>query len=133
MPNIVAAAIFRIVQIAWLPIGTLAYVPFVFKMIAYSRRSGTSATVLASFYTRYMQHKLGTRQYEPCARLMMVLPNVSQLGLRMVTAPTLLGHKLTGYVPRIYRYPYEGEPPMRHQSAARTTFYDAALARHIAH
>jgi hypothetical protein len=29
----------------------------------------------------------------------MVLPNVSQLGLRLGTAPTLLAHRLTGYVP----------------------------------
>jgi hypothetical protein len=36
---------------------------------------------------------------------MMVLPNVPHLGLRLVTGPTLLAHRLTGYVPKIYRYP----------------------------
>ena len=132
MRNIVAATLFRIIQIILLPIGAIAYVPFVVKLVAYSRRSGTSATVLASFYTRWMQHRLGTRRDEPCERLMTVLPNVSQLGLRLETAPTLVAHRLTGYVPRIYRYPYEGVPPMQHQSAARTTFYDAALERHLA-
>jgi methyltransferase (TIGR00027 family) len=101
-------------------------------LIMYSRRSGASATLLASFYTRWMQHQLGTRRDEPCARLMMVLSNVSQLGLRLVTGPTLLAHRLTGYVPRIYRYPYEGVPPMKDQPAARTTFFDAALQRHLA-
>ncbi len=132
MRNIVAATFFRIMQIVLLPIGAVAYVLFVVKLIAYSRRSGASATVLASFYTRWMQHKLGTRRDEPCQRLMTVLPNVPPLGLRLVTAPTLVAHRLTGYVPRIYRYPYEGVPPMRHQPAARTTFYDAALERHLA-
>jgi methyltransferase (TIGR00027 family) len=78
-----------------------------------------------------MQHKLGTRRDEACARLMMVLPNVSRPGLHLVTAPTIVAHRLTNYVPPIYRYPYEGEPPMNHQPAARTTFYDQALARHI--
>jgi methyltransferase (TIGR00027 family) len=104
----------------------------VVKLIVYSRRSGASATVLASLYTRWMQHKLGTRRDEPCVRLMMVLPNVSHLGLRLLTGPTLLAHRLTGYVPRIYRYPYEGVPPMKDQPAARTTFFDAALERHLA-
>ena len=132
MRNIVAATIFRIIQIILLPIGAVGYVLFVIKLVAFSRRSGTSATVLASLYTRYMQHRLGTRRDEPCDRLMMVLPNVSHRGLRLETAPTLLVHRLTGYVPRIYHYPYEGVPPMKHQSAARTTFYDAALERHIA-
>ena len=132
MHNIVAATIFRLIQIILLPIGAVGYVPFVVKLVTFSRRSGTSATVLASLYTRYMQHRLSTRRDEPCYRLMMVLPNVSHLGLHLTTAPTLLAHRLTGYVPRIYRYPYEGEPPMKHQPAARTTFYDAALERHLA-
>ena len=114
-----------------LPIALVLYVLFVIKLIIYSRKSGVSSTTLASLYTRWMQHKLGTRLDEPCERLMMVLPNVSHLALRLVTGGTLLAHRLTGYVPRIYRYPYEGDPPMAHESAARTTFFDAALTRHL--
>ncbi|MBX6362700.1 MAG: class I SAM-dependent methyltransferase [Gemmatimonadetes bacterium] len=129
--NLVAAGAFRIVQGLLLPVGIAGYVPFVARMLRFSRRTGTSATVLASFYTRYMQHRLGTRRDEPCARLMAVMPNISPLGLRLETAPTLVAHRLTGYVPRLYRYPYPGEPPMMYQSAARTTFYDAALERHL--
>jgi hypothetical protein len=110
MRKLVAATVFRIVQIIVLPIGAIAYVPFVVKLVAFSRRSATSATVLASLYTRYMQHRLGTRRDQPCALLMMVLPNVSDLGLRLETAPTLLAHRLTCYVPRIYRYPLRGRP-----------------------
>src|SRR5262249_60257969 len=91
-----------------------------------------AATVLASSLSGWMLHGLGTRRDEPCALLMKVLPNVSHLGTRLVAAPTLVGHRLTGYVPKIYRYPYEGVPPMTHQPAARTTFYDAAVERHLA-
>jgi methyltransferase (TIGR00027 family) len=131
MRELVAMIIFRTIQALLLPIGVIAYLPFVVKLVMFSRWSGTSATVLASLYTRYMQHKLGTRCDEPCARLITVMPNVSRPGLLLETAPTLLAHRLTGYVPRIYRYPYEGIPPFRHQSAARTTFYDAALERHL--
>src|SRR6266545_7252908 len=88
MRNIVAATIFRIIQIILLPIGAVGYVLFVIKLVAFSRRSGTSATVLASLFRSYMQHRLGTRRDEPCDRLMMVLPNVSHLGLRLETVPT---------------------------------------------
>jgi methyltransferase (TIGR00027 family) len=131
MRKLIAATFFRILQLALFPLGVVGYVLFVVKLVAFSRKSGASATVLASLYTRYMQHRLGTRRDDACARLMMVMPNIHQLGLRLVTAPTLVGHHLTGYVPRMYRYPYEGVPPIRHQSASRTTFYDEALARHL--
>src|SRR3954467_6099960 len=130
--NIVAAIAFRIIQLILLPIAAIAYVIFVIKLIAYSRRSRVSAMVLASLYTRWMQHKLGTRRDDTCEHLMAVLPNISPLGLHLVTAGTLVGHWLTGYVPKIYRYPYEGAPPMSHQPAARTTFFDEALKRHLA-
>jgi methyltransferase (TIGR00027 family) len=132
MRKVVAATVFRSIQVLLLPGAAVAYVPFVVRLVRYSRRSGTSATVLASLYTRYMQHKLGTRTDEPCERVMLALPSVSHLGLRVETAPTLVAHRLTGYVPRIYRYPFEGVPKMRHQPAARTTFYDRALERHVA-
>lgn len=131
MRNIVAATVFCMIQIVLLPIALVSYVPFLLKILAYSRRSGTSATVLSSLYTRWMQHRLGTRCDEPCVRLMAVMPNVSHVGLLLETVPTLVAHRLTGYVLRIYRYPYEGVPPMQHQQGSRTTFYDAALERHI--
>jgi Leucine carboxyl methyltransferase len=131
MLTIAKVSIFRMIQIAWSPTALVGYILFVIKLIMFSRKSGVSSTTLASLYTRWMQHKLGTRLDEPCERLMMVLPNVSHLALRTVTGGTLLAHRLTGYVPRTYRYPYEGDPPMAHESAARTTFFDAALARHL--
>jgi len=129
MRKIVGITVYRIVQIILLPFAAVGYVLFVARLIAYSRRTGASATVLASLYTRYMQHRLGTRRDEPAARLM---PSVPHLGLRLSTAPTRVAHRLTGYVPRIYHYPYTGVPPMMHQSASRTTFYDQALERHLA-
>jgi methyltransferase (TIGR00027 family) len=132
VPATVAATIFWWLQIVLFPPALVGYVLFVVRSVAYSCRTGASATLLTSFYTRWMQHRLGTRRDEPCARLMRVLPNVSQPGLRLVTGPTLLAHRLTGYVQRRYRYPYEGAPPMRDQPAARTTFFDAALERHLA-
>ena len=129
--SVFAFCVFRGIQIVGLPPAIVAYVLFVARMVRYSRRSGVSATVLASFYPRWMMHQLRTRRDAPCVRLMRALPNVSQLGLRILTGPTLLAHRLTGYVPKIYRYPYPGVPPMKDQPAARTTFFDAALARHL--
>ncbi len=130
--NRVAAGIFWGIHVPLFPLMAVGYVLVVVKMLVYSRASHASATVLASFVTRWMQHQLGTRRDVPCARLMRVLPNVSPLGMRLFAGPTLLARDLTGYVPRTYRYPYPGVPPMSDQPAARTTFFDTALARHLA-
>ena len=131
MANPVRAGAFRAVQALLLPLGVVGYGPLVARMVAHSRRTGASATVLASLYTRYMQHLLGTRRDEPAARLMRAMPNVSPLGLWLTTRPSDVAHHVTGYVPRIYRYPYPGDPPMAHQSSSRTTFYDQAVARYL--
>ena len=131
MRKIVAATIYTMIQIVLFPISLIAYVLFVVQAVLYSRKSSASPTALASLYTRYMQHKFGTRLDQPCQQLMLVLPNVPRLALRLFNFPMLLAHRLTGHVPRTYRYPYPGDPPMADQSAARTTFFDAALARHL--
>lgn len=131
MPNTVKALIFRIIQIVWFPIAFVGYILFVAKLIVFRRETGVSATTLASLYTRWMQHRLRTRIDEPCEQLMRVLPNVSYPALRLVTAGTLLAHRLTGYIPALYRFPFEGEPQMPQEPAARTTFFDAALTRHL--
>ena len=126
-----SATLFRLIQAALIPVGAIGYLWAVPKLLLDSRKRNVSATLFASLYTRCMQHRLGTRTDDPAARLMKVMPNVSQAGFWLETAPTMTAHFLTGYVPRIYRYPYEGDPPMHHQQSARTSFYDAALARHL--
>jgi methyltransferase (TIGR00027 family) len=129
--NSAAFAVFWGIHVLAAPLFAVGYVLFVLKMLLYARKSGASGTILASFYTRWMQHQLRTRRDVACARIMRVLPNVSPLGLRLFTGPTILAHRLTGYVPRIYRYPYPGQPPMNDEPAARTTYFDQALARHL--
>jgi hypothetical protein len=46
MRSFVAAMIFRIIQIVLLPIGAVGYVLLVVKLVRFSRRTGTSATVI---------------------------------------------------------------------------------------
>lgn len=131
MRNIVNVAIFRLIQIVWLPIGIVGYVLLVIAMIVFSRTSGVSSTTLAPLYGRWMQHRLGTRQDEPCERLAKVLPGGFYLAFLLVWGGTLQAYRVTGYVPRIYRYPFVGEPQMTDEPVARATFFDAALTRHL--
>ena len=131
MRTMVAATIFRLIQIVSFPVELVGYVLFVIKGVLFSRKSGISMTALAPLYMRYMRHKLGTKLDEPGVRLMMALPNVSHLGIRLFAGPTILAGHLTGYVPGVYRYPYAGRPSVPYESSARTAFFDAALAHHL--
>lgn len=131
MPTIVAMIIFRLIQTVAFPIELVGYILFVSKAILFRRNSGVSMTALAPLYMRYVRHKLGTKLDEPGVRLMVALPNVSRLGIRLFTGPTVLASHLTGYVPAVYCYPYAGKPSMQYESAARTAFFDVALARHL--
>ena len=80
---------------------------------------------------RWLQHQLGLRRDEVCAKLIKVLPNHSYIGLSAAAFPALLGHRLTGFVPKMLRYPYEGIPPVGHSTAVRATFVDAAIERYL--
>jgi methyltransferase (TIGR00027 family) len=43
----------------------------------------------------------------------------------------MLAHRLTGFVPRAFRYPFEGDIPRQYEAAARMAFFDAAVARYL--
>src|SRR5262245_9419354 len=93
----VAAGLFWAVHVVALPLLVVGYVLFVVKWLAYTRRSGASGTALATLMPRWLLHQLRERPDAPCARLARVLPSLSGTGFRLMTEPTLVAHRLTGY------------------------------------
>jgi methyltransferase (TIGR00027 family) len=120
-----------LIWIAFLPVWLVVFILYTAHMIFSSRKLGVSATALSPMTMRWLQHQLGLRRDEACAKLIKVLPNHCYAGLRAAAFPVLLGHRLTGFVPKMLRYPYEGIPPVGHCSAVRATFVDAAIERYL--
>jgi len=124
----IAAAVFYIFNILLFPFTLLGYV----INVAYlSRRTlGVSTMAQAPLSDRWVQHHLGVREDEAANRLMTALSGSSPLGLYLVMAPTLLAHRLTGYVPKSFRYPFEGEITLSTERGARQTFFDGVVEQH---
>jgi methyltransferase (TIGR00027 family) len=61
----------------------------------------------------------------------MVLPGISPLAVQLVFGPMLLAHRLSGYVPPAFRYPFQGDITLRNQASARQTFYDSVVDRYL--
>jgi methyltransferase (TIGR00027 family) len=127
MAALLSALIWIVFLPGWLVVGIL----YQTHVILTSRKLGVSATALSPMTMRWLQHQLGLRRDVACAKLIKVLPNHSYIGLRAMAFPVLLGHRLTGFVPKILRYPYEGIPPIRHSTAVRSTFVDAAIEHYL--
>ncbi len=126
-----AAAIFFALNILLLPITLIGYVIWVGKGMLSARGSRVSMTAQGPLSARFFQHELGTREDEPARRLLMALPNVPRVGVRLSTAALLLAHRVTGFVPRAYRYPFQGDVPPQYEESARAAFFDAAVARYL--
>lgn len=131
MHDLIAATVFYILNVLLFPVTLLGYVIWTGGLLA-ARGSGVSATAQGPLSARWFEHNLGTREDEPANRLMMVLPGVPPLGPRLVAGPMLLAHRLTGYVPRAFRYPFEGDVPPQYEASARIAFFDAAVDRYLA-
>ena len=131
MRDLVAATVFYALSALLFPVTLLGYVIWTGSLLA-GRSSGVSATAQGPLSARWFEHRLGTRSDEPADRLMMVLPGVPPLGPRLVAGPLLLAHRLTGYVPKAFRYPFEGDVPPQYQASARIAFFDAAVDRYLA-
>jgi len=126
-----AALLCTLIRIVSLPVWLVVTVPYRAHMILLSRKLGVSATALSPMTMRWLQHQLGLRRDDACAKLIKVLPNHCYAALRALVFPVLLGHRLTGFVPKMLRYPYQGIPPARHSSSVRATFVDAAIERYL--
>ena len=130
--DLIAATVFYILSVLLFPVTLFGYVIWVGKAILTGRGSGVSGTAQGPLSARWFMHNLGTREDEPSNQLMMVLPGVPPLGVRLVAGPMLLAHRLTGYVPRAFRYPFEGDIPKQYEASARVTFFDSAVDRYFA-
>jgi methyltransferase (TIGR00027 family) len=131
MHNIVAAIVFYILTVLLFPVTLLGYVIWIGSLLT-RRRSGVSVTAQGPLSARWLEHNLGTREDQPADRLMMVLPGVPRLGPRLVAGPLMLAHRLTGYVPKAFRYPFEGDVPPQYEASARIAFFDAAVNQYLA-
>jgi methyltransferase (TIGR00027 family) len=129
--DLIAATIFYILSVLLFPIMLIGYIIWIGKAYLAGRKSGVSVTAQGPLSARWIEHNLGTRRDEPANRLMMVLPNVSPLGVRLAAGPMLLAHRLTGYVPKAFRYPFEGDIPMQYEASARVAFFDNAVDRYL--
>jgi methyltransferase (TIGR00027 family) len=127
----IAALAFNILSVLLFPISLLGYVIHVAYLFTAGRASGVSTSAQGPLSVRWSQHYFGVRQDEAAYRLMNALLGSFPLGWYLVTAPTLLAHRLTGYVPMVFRYPFEGEVPMQYLASARQTFFDAVVERYL--
>lgn len=129
--GLAAATIFYLLSVLLFPITLTGYAIYVGALFA-GRKEGVSSSAQGPLLGRWTQHILGVRRDEPANRLMLALPGVPQLGLWLVAAPLLLAHRLSGYVPKAFRYPFTGDVAVQYEAAARQTFLDTVVDRHLA-
>jgi len=126
-----AASLSALIWIVFFPVWLVVVILYEGHAVFSSRKLGVSRTALWPMSIRWLQHQLRLRRDDACAKLIKVLPNHSYLGLCAAAFPVLLSHRLTGFVPKMLRYPYEGVPPIRHMNSVRATFVDAAIERYL--
>ena len=100
---------YALVSVLLFPVTLAGYVIWVCGALLGGRGSGVSGTAQGPLSARFFADTLGTRRDEPARRLMLALPNVPSLGLHLFAWPMQTASRLTGHVPRVFKYPYEGE------------------------
>src|SRR5512143_3145182 len=125
-----AAIVYYAICVLLFPVFLLGYVIWIGAMFA-RRKSSASATAQAPLFARWLEHHLGSRPDEGASRLLPVAPGVPPLGWRLVGGPLLLAHRISGYVPKSFRYPFEGKITLQNQGGARQTFYDRVVRQYI--
>jgi methyltransferase (TIGR00027 family) len=122
-----AAIVYYLINILLFPITLIGNVVMTVSFVA-SRKSNVSGTALSPLTARWLLHNLGSREDEPAHRLMMAISGAS---VTLALGPMVLAHRLTGFVPKGYRLPLQGEITLGNQGMHRQTFYDDVLERYL--
>jgi methyltransferase (TIGR00027 family) len=128
--NPLAAVVFYLIKLVLLPVFLLGYIIWIGAMFA-RRQASASATAQAPLFARWLAHHMGARLDEGARRLLPVAPGIPPLGWRLVGGPLLLAHRLSGYVPATFRYPFAGKITLQNQGGARQTFYDGLVQQYL--
>ncbi|MGB6764661.1 class I SAM-dependent methyltransferase [Mycobacterium sp.] len=130
MRKLVSRVAYYILCTLMSPLNLIGSIVWLGKAIV-TGRSGVSGTAQGPLIARFYAHSFGTRQDEAADRLVRALPGVPRLGLHLAGGTVLLAHRLTGYVPRTIRYPFEGDISPQYETSARIGFFDAAVNRYL--
>jgi methyltransferase (TIGR00027 family) len=125
--GLLAAAVYYLLNILLFPIALIGYVVMSVSFYA-GRKSAVSGTALAPLTGRWLLHNLGSRQDEPANRLMMAM---SGLSVSLALGPMVFAHRMSRYVPKAYRYPFQGEITLGNQGSARQTIYDRVVEQYL--
>src|SRR5215831_6773153 len=102
-----AATLFYIINVLLFPISLIGYVIWVARIFMARRSSATSVSAQGPLSARSLMHMLRLRRDPAANRLLMALPSTPRgLGMMMTAGPMVLAHRLTGYVPSAFRYPF---------------------------
>jgi methyltransferase (TIGR00027 family) len=126
-----AALGFTILNILLFPVTLLGYVIWVGTIVTRGKASGVSTTAQGPLAAKWTMHNLGVRRDVAADRLLSILPGVPPVARNLTGFPMLLAHRLTGYVPMAFRYPFEGEVPPQYEASARLTFFDQQVERFL--
>ena len=127
-----AAFAFYAISVVLFPITLLGYVIWVGKLVI-GKSPGVSTTAQGPLSARWTMHNLGVREDEAANRLLPILPGVPWLGMRLASWPIMFAHAVTGFVPKTFRYPFEGDVAPQVEAGARVTFFDDAVDRFLPH
>lgn len=125
-----AAFAFYVLSIVLFPVSLPGYVIWVGKLLA-AKPSGVSTSAQGPLSARWTMHNFGVRDDQAANRLLPILPGVPWLGMRVAFWPLVFAHSVTGFVPKTFRYPFEGEIPPQAEASARVTFFDSAVDRFL--
>jgi methyltransferase (TIGR00027 family) len=123
----IAAAVYYLLNILLFPITLVGYVLMSISFYA-GRKSTVSGTALAPLTGRWLLHNLGSRPDEPANRLMMSMSGIS---VSLTLGPMIFAHRVSGYVPKAYRYPFQGEITLGNQGGARQTLFDRVVEQYL--
>jgi len=131
MATILQIIIYRIIQIVFLPATLMAIIILNYKALVLSKKYGVDYTAEKVLQLRCKMHLLGVREDEDSIALYKALPIASYNSLRLLSAPTILTNKITGFKAVSMTIPDKKKASIFQYIYTRTLEFDRILQKNI--
>jgi len=120
-----------ILQILFIPLAIIGFMPMMYKEMKVSKKLGASYTAGQAMQSRWIMHYFKIRNYEATIKFIKVYPCESHFGFMAFMGAAIIANRICGYKPAFASIPEPGKVTVSTVINARTNYFDRIMEKRV--
>ena len=131
MVKLVQFIVFLIIQIPFIPLAIIGFMPAIYKEMMVSKKLGVSFSAGQAIQSRWIMHYFRTRADEATVKFIKVLPTESHYGFLGFMGAAIIANRICGYKPSLASIPEPGKETVMTWISSRVMHFDRIMEKNV--